>query len=75
LLHDIVRLSIRPALADLAASEVTVTPSPTLEPITPRGRERVPQRIDIVNCTHGGAPTYLHTVCLPRFHKCCQCFP
>ena len=50
LLHDIVRLSIRPALADLAASEVTVTPSPTLEPITPRGRERVPQRIDIVNC-------------------------
>ena len=50
LLHDIVRLSIRPALADLAASEVTVTPAPTLEPIAPRGRERVPQRIDIVNC-------------------------
>lgn len=50
LLHDIVRLSIRPALADLAASEVTVTPAPTLEHVEPLERAGVNQRIDIVNC-------------------------
>jgi two-component sensor histidine kinase len=50
LLHDIVRLSIRPVLADLAASEVTVTRTPTPEHVEPLERAGVNQRIDIVNC-------------------------
>ena len=49
-LHDIVRLSIRPALADLAASEVTVTRTPTPEHVEPLERAGVNQRIDVVNC-------------------------
>jgi hypothetical protein len=50
LLHDIVRLSIRPVLADLAASEVTVTRTPTPENVEPLERAGVNQRIDVVNC-------------------------
>jgi two-component sensor histidine kinase len=50
LLHDIVRLRIRPVLADLAASEVTVTRAPTPEHVEPLERARVNQRIDVVNC-------------------------
>ena len=50
LLHDILKLSIRPALADLAASNVAVTDESQRTQATSIDASRVTRRIDIPDC-------------------------
>ena len=50
LLHDILKLSIRPALADLSASNVAVTDKSQRTQLTSIDAGRVTRRIDIPDC-------------------------